>query len=94
MKNLWNECQNEVTQTGEYHTYEYSEGQKKFKKGFIIFNKSGEFVSVIGFNNSHEFAEMMGSPTDSYEPLDDLEIGGTIVLEDTDGSDGKIIRIW
>ena len=28
MKNLWNECQNEVTHAGEYHTYEYSEGQK------------------------------------------------------------------
>ena len=55
MKNLWNECQNEVTHAGEYHTYEYSEGQKKFRMGFIIFNQQAEFVSVIGFDNSVEF---------------------------------------
>jgi len=94
MKNLWNECQNEVTHAGEYHTYEYSEGQKKFRMGFIIFNQQAEFVSVIGFDDSVEFADMMGSPEDTYEALDDMEIGDSIVLDDTDGTVGKIIRIW
>ena len=49
MKNLWNECQNEVTHAGEYHT---------------------------------------------YEALDDMKIGDSIVLDDTDDTVGKIIRIW
>ena len=83
------EVQNDVNKGGEYHTYSYEEGTKKFKKGFIYFNKFDQFIGVQAFNKSTEFADMLGADSDYYKELDKINIG-----EDTEIDDCKIIRIW
>ena len=83
------EVQNDVNKGGEYHTYSYEEGIKKFKKGFIYYNKFDQFIGVQAFNKSTEFADMLGADSDYYKELDKINIG-----EDTEIDDCKIIRIW
>ena len=34
---LFSEIQNEICDEGEYHTFDFNEGQKKYKKGFLFF---------------------------------------------------------
>ena len=86
---LWTEVQNEVTKTGEYHTYDYSEGKKKFKKGFIIFNEDQQFVSINGYNKFEEFADLLGVEAEEYKQNDSINIGECINIEQA-----QILRIW
>lgn len=86
---LLTEVQNEVDKDGEYHTYSYQDGTKKFKMGFIYYNKYDEFVGIQGFNTAKDFENMMGATSGMYEELGHLRIG-----EDTEIQDTKYIRIW
>jgi len=87
--NLYNEIQNEINKDGEYHTYNFEDGQKKFKKGFIYINSSDDFFGIQAFNKSSEFENLLGVEAGEYEELDDLEIG-----DETEIDGSKIIRIW
>lgn len=83
------DVQNDVDKTGEYHTYKYEDGQKKFKKGFIYINTNDEFIGIQAFNKSSEFEDLLGVDPGEYKELDTLSIS-----EETEIDDCKIIRIW
>lgn len=91
---LFSEVQNEIEKNGEYHTFDISDGQKKFKKGFLTFNKDGNFFTITAFNNVKEFAEMLGADEDVYHKYDNVKVGGCIEWGDTDGTTTQILRIW
>ena len=88
------EIQNEVDKDGEYHTYSFEDGKKKFKKGFILLNQNNEFVSITAFNTAEDFANMLGADTKYYEEYEELEIGEVSVIDDSDGSFSNVMRIW
>jgi hypothetical protein len=91
---LFSEIQNEVDKRGEYHTFTITDGQKKFKKGFLTFNENSEFFTVTAFNSAKEFAEMLGADEDAYKQYDNVKVGSCIKWGDPDGSISKILRIW
>lgn len=88
------EIQNEVDKDGEYHTYSFEDGKKKFKKGFLTFNEDGEFVSITAFNTAEDFANMLGADKDAYKQYENVKIGGCIDWGENDGSTSQILRIW
>lgn len=83
------EVQNEVDKDGEYHTYSYEDGKKKFKRGFIYFSSDQEFLGIQAFNNVEDFEDSFGYAKNTYKTLEHLNIG-----EDTEIQDTKYIRIW
>ena len=87
--NLFSEVQNETGKDGEYHTYSFQDGQKKFKKGFIYINSSDDFFGVQALNTSKEYEEFTGVEEGRYSELDDLKIGQSTVIDNS-----TIIRIW
>ena len=91
---LFSEIQNEIDKKGEYHTYSIEDGQKKFKKGFLTFNKDGEFFTITAFNSAKEFAEMLNTDEDAYEQYENVKIGSCVDFKDNDGTISKILRIW
>ena len=87
--NLFSEVQNETGKGGEYHTYSFQDGQKKFKKGFIYINSSDDFFGVQALNSAKEYEEFTGVEEGSYSELDNLKIGQSTVIDNS-----TIIRIW
>jgi len=88
------EIQNEVDKDGEYHTYNFKDGKKKFKKGFLTFNKDNEFFTITAFNNAKDFAEMLDAYEDEYDSYENINVGECIDYEEHDGSTSQILRIW
>ena len=86
---LFSEVQNEVGKDGEYHTYSFQDGQKKFKKGFIYVNTSDDFFGVQGLNTSKEYEDFVGVEEGLYSELDNLKVGETTEIDNS-----TIIRIW
>lgn len=91
---LFNEVQNEINKYGEYHTYSIEDGKKKFKKGFLTFNKDNEFFTITTFNNAKDFAEMLDAYEDEYDSYENINVGECIDYEEHDGSTSQILRIW
>ena len=91
---LFSEVQHEIDTKGEYHSYDFSEGQKKYKKGFLKFNEHDEFFAIIAFNSYKEFAEMMNTDEDAYKQYDNVKIGGCMDWGEQDGTTSQILRIW
>ena len=87
--NLFSEVQNETGKGGEYHTYSFQDGQKKFKKGFIYINSSDDFFGVQALNSAKEYEEFVNVEEGSYSELDDMKVGDTTKIDDS-----TIIRIW
>jgi len=92
--NLFTEVQNEVDKNGEYHSFAYSDGQKKFKKGFLTFNENDGFFGIVAFNSVKEFAEMMNANEDAYKQYDNIKVGGCIDWGEQNGTTSQILRIW
>lgn len=92
--NLYVEIQNEIDKNGEYHTYSFKDGQKKFKKGFLTFNEDNEFFTITTFNNAKDFAEMLDAYEDEYDSYENINVGECIDYEEHDGSTSQILRIW
>ena len=90
---LFDEIQNEKSEEGEYHTFNIK-GYKKYNKGFLTFNKNGEFFTITAFNSAKEFADMMNADEDTYKQYDNVKVGGCIDLGEQDGSISQILRIW
>lgn len=86
---LFSEVQNETGKGGEYHTYSFQDGQKKFKKGFIYINSSDDFFGVQALNSAKEYEEFIGVEEGSYSELDNLKIDESTVIDNS-----TIIRIW
>jgi hypothetical protein len=86
---LFSEVQNDITKMGEYHTYDYTDGEKKYKRGFLYFNDDQGFFGIEAFNSADEFADMLGVEVKEYKQLDSIEIGETVEIEKS-----KIMRIW
>lgn len=86
---LFSEIQNEVGKGGEYHTYNFQDGQKKFKKGFIYINSSDDFFGIQALNTSKEYEDFTGVEEGLYSELDNLKVGETTEIDNS-----KIIRIW
>lgn len=92
---LFSEIHNKVdNKKGEYHSYDFSDGQKKYKKGFLIFNVQGGFFGIVGFNSVKEFAEMMNDDEDEYKQYDNIKVGGCIDWGEQNGTTSQILRIW
>ena len=91
---LFSEVQNESDTNAEYHTFNISDGQKKFKKGFLTFNEDGNFFTITAFNNSKDLAKMIGADEDTYKSYDDFKVGVSGSVEENDGSETQVIRIW
>ena len=86
---LFSEVQTEKSKNGEYHTYDYTDGIKKFKKGFFYYNQDEEFMGFQAFNNINEYCEENGLESKNYSPLESVKIGETKEIENM-----KYIRIW
>ena len=86
---LLSEVQNEIDKTGEYHTYNYEDGKKKFKMGFLYICNDDEFIGIQAFNKASEFEDLLNVDSGTYEELDDLEIGDETRIDAC-----RIIRIW
>lgn len=87
--NLFSEVQNETGKGGEYHTYSFQDGQKKFKKGFIYINSSDDFFGVQALNSAKEYEEFVGVEEGLYSELDNMKVGDTTEIDNS-----TIIRIW
>jgi hypothetical protein len=87
--NLFSEVQNAVEKGGEYHTYSFQDGQKKFKKGFIYINSSDDFFGIQALNSSKEYEDFVGVEEGLYSELDNLKVGETTEIDNS-----TIIRIW
>ena len=87
--NLFSEVQNEIGKGGEYHTYSFQDGQKKFKKGFIYINSSDDFFGVQALNSAKEYEEFVNVEEGLYSELDNMKIGDTTEIDNS-----TIIRIW
>ena len=92
-RSLFSEVQNEVGKGGEYHTYEISNGKKKFKKGFLAFNKDNDFFTVTAFNTAKEFSDALGFEN-TYDEYENINIGDCIKCKDNDGTISNVLRIW
>ena len=88
------EIQKEIDKDGEYHTYSYEDGKKKFKKGFVVLNQDNEFVAITAFNTAKDFANMIGTDEKYYKEYEDLDVGEVAVIDDSDGSFSNVLRIW
>ena len=86
---LFSEVQNDTTKNGEYHTYDYTDCIKKYKKGFIYFNEDQSFFGIEAFNSAEEFADMLGVEVNDYKQLNTIKIGETVEIEKS-----KVLRIW
>lgn len=86
---LFSEVQNDTTKNGEYHTYDYTDGIKKYQRGFIYFNEDQSFFGIEAFNSAEEFADMLGVEVNDYKQLNTIKIGETIEIEKS-----KVLRIW
>lgn len=93
---LVSEVQNEFDKDYAYQTFKYSDGQKKYKYGFLVFDCEQEFYSITAFNEDSEDAENFATQYDrDLEELEELEIGDS--LEDHTHGDNYIYiitRIW
>ena len=89
---LFNEVQNEESEEGEYHTFNIK-GHKKYNKGFISFNESGEYFSITCYNDAMDFCDSLGLDGDFFEDYEKLDIGETINTNAGDGQE-QVIRIW
>ena len=86
---LFSEVQNETSKGGEYHTYVTTDGQKKFKKGFIYINSADDFFGIQALNTAKEYEEFTGVEEGSYSELDNMKVGDTTEIDNS-----TIIRIW
>jgi len=92
--NLLSEIQNESSANAEYHTYNFENAKKKFKKGFLTFNESGEFITLTCYNTYKDLAELIGADEDTYKQYDNIKIGGCGPVGDNDGTETQVLRIW
>lgn len=88
------EIQNDVDKDGEYHTYSFDDGKKKFKKGFLTFNEDLGFLTITAFNTAEDFANIVGAYKDAYKQYENIKVGGCIDWGENDGSTTQILRIW
>ena len=86
---FFSEIQNEKSKNGEYHTYDYKDGVKKYEKGFFYLNEDEEFMGFIAFNNIKEYIEENGLESKYYTPLESIDTGDSKVIKNM-----KYIRIW
>ena len=86
---LFSEQQSMSDKGGEYHTYVTTEGQKKFKKGFIYINSADDFFGVQALNTTKEYEEFTGVEEGLYSKLDNMKVGDTTEIDNS-----TIIRIW
>ena len=89
---LFGEVQNEIDKNAAYQSFDYSAGSKKYKKGFITFNKDQEFISIVAFNKYTDLNELFGNDVD-YKELDSLKIAEYSDI-DEQSSITKYTRIW
>lgn len=93
---LVSEVQNEYGKDYAYQTFNYKDGQKKYKFGFLVFNNESEFYAITAFNEDSEDAESFVEQYNiDLEELLELKVGETI----GDTSHGSnyvfaITRIW
>ena len=87
--NLLSEIQNESSTNAEYHTYNFENAKKKFKKGFFYVSQDEEFMGFHAFNNIKEYTEENGLDPKNYSPLESVKIGEFKEIENM-----KYIRIW
>ena len=86
---FFSEVQTEKSKNGEYHTYDYQDGIKKYRKGFFYLSKDEEYMGFQAFNNINEYCEENGLESKNYSPLESVKIGETKEIENM-----KYIRIW
>jgi hypothetical protein len=86
---FFSEMQNEKSKNGEYHTYDYQDGVKKYKKGFFYLSEDEEYMGFHAFNNIKEYAEENGFNLKDYSPLESINIGESKTIGNL-----KYIRIW
>jgi len=86
---FFSEIQNDKSKNGEYHTYDYQDGVKKYKKGFFYLSEDEEFMGFIAFNNIKEYVEENDLDSKYYTPLENINAGESKVIENM-----KYIRIW
>ena len=91
---LFSEVQTETNKNAEYHTFNISDGQKKFKKGFLTFVGTENFFTITAFNNSKDFAELVGSDEDAYDEYDSIKIGEFKTIDKGHPEETNILRIW
>lgn len=60
------------------------------KYGFISYNTTSDFISVMTFDNIDDLAEAYSCDKETFEPLLDVEVGESITTDD----DSTYIRIW
>ena len=94
IESLLSEVQTETDKNAEYHTYNFENAKKKFKKGFLTFNEDGEFITLTCFNTSKDLANLIGADEDTYKIYDDFKVGGCGPAPDSDGTEIQIMRIW
>lgn len=94
VESLLSEVQNESDKNAEYHTFDFTNGQKKFKKGFLTFNEDGEFITLTCFNTSKDFEELIGTEEGLYKEYDEIKVGECSTLNSNDGSKDQVLRIW
>lgn len=91
---LFSEVQNEIEEKAAYRTLNFSNGQKKYKNGFISFNQDGEFVAFVGFNTIEDYTELLGCEEGLFDDLEGAKIGEAIEIKDTDSSKSIYMKIW
>ena len=92
--NLISEIQNEIYDEGEFHTYEFTSGMNKFKKGFLYYSPDTSAIGIQAYNDIEKFEEALGAEPGSYSELDDLEASSYGYGDSVEIDDVTYIRLW
>lgn len=88
---LWTEIQNEIDKNAGYQSYDFSDGQTKYKYGILIIED--DFVAIEGFNSPEDLEELFNTDP-KLSMYDDLVKMKVFDVDDNPDGNGKIIRVW
>lgn len=86
---LFKMVQNDRDDGAAYETHDFSDTENEFKKGFISLTKGDHYFVFMGTNSGEDFANLLMGDEDSFDYLDNLEVG-----ERYEDRDSITFRIW
>lgn len=86
---LFRMVQNDRDDNAAYETHDFSDTEDTFEKGFISLTKGDHYFVFIGTNSGEDFANLLMGDEDSFDYLDNLEVG-----ERYEDRDSITFRIW
>lgn len=85
---LWKEILHEHRDEGEIHTYDCSEGSKKFDKGFLVIDEEG-YVVIEAFDDFDEYSSIFHTEDGEKEAANTFDVGQSKKV-----GNNTFVRVW